>query len=103
MNSPSGLHSLLSIAATHLDGVYGRSPGRSAICHRLEAIRLVNQQLSDPILGLSEETIITVCSLMSMEVTHMLMRWEVSQMLISTLCNRDSGAAQLPLKHMPKD
>ncbi len=71
MKSSSAFHTILSAAATHMDAIHGRNPGRRAIWHRLEAIRLVNQQLADPVLSLSDNTIVTISSLMATEVSSL--------------------------------
>jgi hypothetical protein len=71
MESASSFHTILSAAATHMDAIHGRNPGRRAIWHRLEAIRLINQQLSEPVLRLSDDLIVTVSSLMATEVSFL--------------------------------
>jgi hypothetical protein len=62
--------------ATHMDAIHGRNPGRRAIWHRLEAIGLVNQQLADPVLSVSDNTIVTISSLMATEVSSLPMPQE---------------------------
>jgi Fungal specific transcription factor domain len=71
IENPSGFHTILSAAATHMDAIHGRNPGRRAIWHRLEAICLLNQQLADPVLSVSDNTIVTISSLMATEVSSL--------------------------------
>lgn len=71
MNSPCGFHTILSASATHMDAVHGRNPGKRALWHRKEALRILNQQLADPVLSLSDDTIVTIEALMATEVSSL--------------------------------
>jgi hypothetical protein len=67
MRDAAGFHTVLSMAASHLDAMNGIKPGQRALWHRTEAIRLVNRYLADPILSTSDRTIFAVAMLMAQE------------------------------------
>jgi hypothetical protein len=68
LTNPPAFHSILAIAATHIDALFGKRPGQRAIWHRVEAIRMVNQQLGGAIIDIPQ-ALMTIANLMTIEVS----------------------------------
>lgn len=53
----AAFHMILSISAHHMCSVRGQEPSHEALWHKAKGMRLLNERLSDPVMGTSNDSI----------------------------------------------
>ena len=68
LRDPASFLQQMGTTVTHLELVHGTSYQRKALNYKQRALRLVNERLSDPVLGISDGVVGTVVSFLTHDV-----------------------------------
>jgi hypothetical protein len=69
LSHPASVHGVLAHSASHLSYLRNEETCEIAIGHKIESIRLVNEALSNPVVGLSDENVSAVLVLLTYEAS----------------------------------